>query len=127
MTKALKVTNETPKDLARIITQEASDGNQVVLVFENKKVPPEQIIKIISATVGKHDVELMIHHPEVKEYLEHALAGSAIGAAVATVLTLLRLGSPIGWAQIIATGLLGALIWCNYRNGNNPNSFNKNF
>ena len=109
MNKTLKVTNESPKDLARIIKQEASDGNQVVMIFENRKVPPEQIIKIISATVGKHDVELMIHHPEIKEYLEHALAGSAIGAAVATVstvLNLLRLGSPIGWAQIIATGLL---------------------
>lgn len=113
MTKKLYVSNESPKDLAKIITKEAASGNHVTLVFLNKKVPPEQIMKIISATVGKHDVELMIYHPEIKEYLENALVGSAIGvgcAGVAVVLALLRSASPIGWAQIVTTGLLGVII-----------------
>ncbi len=64
MTKTLNVTTESPKDLARIVQKEASERNDILLVIENKKVPPEQIIKIISATIGKHDVELMIYHPE---------------------------------------------------------------
>lgn len=114
MTKTLKVTNESPKDLARMIQKEASNGNEILLIIEDRKVQPEQVIKIISTTIGKHDVELMIYHPEIKDYLNNALAGGSIGAgaatAITTVLTLLRLGSPIGWAQIIATGVLGAII-----------------
>jgi len=108
--------------LAREIVQNAKEHRDVVLVLKDD-VRPVRVLKIIQATVGRRMVEIIIRHAALREYLEHAVAGAAVGAAVSAasvVLAALANRSPIPVRLVLTVAAIGAVIGAIILGGTTP-------
>ena len=107
--------------LARQIATLTDQGREVVLVISDP-VPPERVVKIIQFAQGNLDIQLIVRHAELQEYLTNALAGVAIGAGVgvAGVLAAVAAGNPITAGPVLAAIGLGALIGAAMGTGATP-------
>ena len=94
-------------------------GDDVVLVLGDHEIEPERIVKILKASVGQVDVDLVVRHAELKEYFQNAAAGAAVGGAAGatvSILSAMAAGNPVSLAALltatgigmIAGGILGA-------------------
>lgn len=111
-TVAINATRRKTETLKRSIESSLEDGNDVIIhLGENAR--PERVLKILSATAGEWRVEVVLRHAELREYLEHALAGAAAGGFIggsASLLTAITLGNPVSLAAVLASAGLGAAI-----------------
>ena len=102
--------------LQRDITEYAESGHYVVLHL-GENTPPQRILKVLEATAGAYNVKLVVRHAELREYVENAITGTAVGiflAGVAGILSALATGNPIQLGNLLGAmglgGLLGGLI-----------------
>ena len=97
--------------LARQVATLTSEGREVLLVISDS-APPERIVKIIQYAQGDLDIQLIVRHAELREYLFNATAGAAVGAGagVASVLGTILAGEPVTASIVLAAIGLGALI-----------------
>ena len=102
--------------LTRDVHDYAESGHDVILRVGDS-VPPERILKILSATAGDYKIDITIRHAELREYIEHALAGAATGAfltGAAAILIALTTGNPIPLYKLLiiigAGSVIGGLI-----------------
>lgn len=111
-TQTLHSRGQTHERLAEKINLHVSSGDDAVVIV-GKDPDPERILRIIAATIGPADVQLVVQHAELKEYLELALAGVAIGSAVgasAFIINTLALGNPITIGPALLSILIGGIV-----------------
>lgn len=97
--------------LARKVNDEIEDGREVVLTF-GEDVKPEKVLKVLSFLQDEYEVELVVRHAEMREYVEHIVAGGAVGGAVGAggaILTALIAGNPITLGPVLVAAGIGAL------------------
>lgn len=87
-------------------------GDELVLNL-GPDVHPQQILRKLSYLSEDYRVDLVIRHVELREYLEYASTGAAIGAGVGAagaVLVALKAGNPISLAVVLAAAGIGAIV-----------------
>jgi predicted phage tail protein len=97
--------------IARKLNEEIEDGREVILNL-GEDVKPEKVLKILSFLQDEYEVELVVRHAELREYIEHVVAGAAVGGAVGAggaILTALAAGNPITLGPVLVAAGIGAL------------------
>ena len=97
--------------LVRDIRQRNEQGKDVVLSI-GEHANPERIARIIRLAVEGYDVDLVVRHAELEEYLENVAIGTAIGSGVGAsgVLAAMALGNPVTLGGALAAIGIGALL-----------------
>lgn len=96
--------------IEREVLAHADEGRDVVLVI-GEDASPERVVKVIQAVVGDYDVNIVVRHAELQEYVDNALRGAAIGAGLAGggILAAIALGNPVGLGAALTALAVGAL------------------
>ncbi len=87
-------------------------GRQLILNF-GRDANPERILATVAFLHSQYEVELVVRHAELREYIEHTVAGAAIGASVgagAAVLAALAAGNPVTVGPVLVMAGIGALV-----------------
>lgn len=88
-------------------------GDDVVLILGDHQVEPERIIKILKASVGDREVELVVRHAELKEYFQNAAVGAAAGGAIgggASIAPAVLAGNPVSLTAFLAAVGIGSIV-----------------
>ena len=97
--------------LAHKVNGEIEDGREVVLTL-GEDVKPERVLKILSFLQEEYEVALVLRHAELREHVEHIVAGGAVGGAAGAggaILTALVAGNPITLGPVLVAAGIGAL------------------
>jgi hypothetical protein len=119
MTTTIETKGKRLSSLSRPIEESLESGSDVILRFGDN-ASPERVLKILEFVHDTYHVEVVVRHAELREYLEHMVAGAAVGSAAGLGLSVyasLAAGNPISLGAVLAAAGIGAVIGATFGAG----------
>lgn len=110
-TRTVEAKHRWSETLGRDVLEGVEAGDDVVLVLGDHEVEPERIIKILKASAGNYEVDLVVRHAELKEHFRNAAIGASAGAAIGagtSILTAMAAGNPVSLSALLTAAGIGA-------------------
>jgi hypothetical protein len=110
-TRTITARSRTASSIAKEVSEQVRAGRDAVVVL-GKSPDPERVMSIIGAVVGDTEVQLVVRHAEMQEYVQNALTGAALGSAVAVggyALTKLSSGGALSLEEMVVSIVIGGL------------------
>ena len=103
--------------LAKMIRDILVNDESGVIISFHRNADPEKIIDTVNTIIGGYEVNMVVRHVEMRDYLigivEEGAKGAAVGApigAATAIIAALSAGNPITFSAVLTAAGIGAAV-----------------